>query len=63
MNKLTQTTATANSWQRVLPLLDSRFHVIAVDQLGFGLSDKPNKASYSTSMFAANLHTFIAGNL
>jgi pimeloyl-ACP methyl ester carboxylesterase len=49
------------SWQRVLPLFDSRFHVIAVDQLGFGASSKPEKASYSTEMFAANLHSFISG--
>lgn len=49
------------SWQRVLPLFDSRFRVIALDQLGFGLSSKPTKASYSTAMFADNLKSFIAG--
>jgi pimeloyl-ACP methyl ester carboxylesterase len=49
------------SWQRVLPLLDSRFHVVAVDLLGFGESSKPDKASYSVTMFAENLHSFISG--
>ena len=49
------------TWQRVLPLLDTRFRVIAVDQLGFGLSSKPDGASYSTTMFADNLNTFISG--
>jgi len=45
-------TSEAPTWRHVLPLLATRFRVIAVDLPGFGLSDKPAGFDYSLRGFA-----------
>src|SRR5215471_18844047 len=32
------------TWRQVMPVLATRFHVYALDQLGFGQSDKPQRS-------------------
>lgn len=46
------------SWSRVLPLLDKKFHVFALDQRGHGETDKPQK-NYAMKDFAADVVAFM----
>lgn len=53
-------TASAYVWQTVAPLLaDAGFHVIAVDLLGFGYSEKPRWFDYSINSQARVLSRFM----
>jgi len=42
------------NWQRTIPQFADEFHVIAMDMLGFGLTDKPESITYSQA--ARNQH-------
>jgi len=46
-------------YERVIPLLAASFRVIALDLLGFGLSDKPSKKEYSLELYASLIHEFL----
>jgi 2-hydroxy-6-oxonona-2,4-dienedioate hydrolase len=46
-------------WDSVIPALSARFHVIALDQIGFGRSDKP-LLNYRVSTFVDFLGGFLA---
>ena len=46
------------SYSRVLPLIDKRFRIYAIDQRGHGDSDRPD-AGYEMSNFAADLIAFM----
>ena len=39
-------------WQKLWPKLNERFHLITLDMLGFGFSDKPTSVLYSIGMQA-----------
>ena len=44
------------NWKGVIPTLAQRFHVLAVDMLGFGKTDKPDPAKFAYSQPARNDH-------
>lgn len=46
-------------WRKILPLLSSKYRVIAVDLLGCGLSDKSLDMDYSLQSHAAVIREFI----
>lgn len=46
-------------FRKVIKLLRSSFRCVAVDHIGFGLSDKPEKYDYSTSNHGKTLEQFI----
>jgi pimeloyl-ACP methyl ester carboxylesterase/tetratricopeptide (TPR) repeat protein len=46
------------SYSRVLPLIDKRFHIYAIDQRGHGDSDRPSDG-YDMSNFAADIVAFM----
>lgn len=46
-------------WRRVIPLLARDFHVYAVDLLGYGDSDKPERADLSVAGQAGHLRAFM----
>jgi len=48
----------AERWLKVIPLLSSKYRVIAPDLIGFGHSDKPS-ADYTIEFFAKSLTGFI----
>jgi pimeloyl-ACP methyl ester carboxylesterase len=48
----------SQTWRAVLPLLASRFTVIAPDLLGHGLSDKP-RADYAISAYACGMRDLL----
>lgn len=48
----------ASVWDSVIPALSAKFHVIALDQIGFGRSDKP-LLNYRVSTFVDFLDGFI----
>ncbi len=48
-------------WRHVIADLDGRARVIALDHLGFGLSDRPPEAGYRPEDHAARFRTFIDG--
>lgn len=50
---------TSQTWSRVMPLLASRYTVIAPDLLGHGLSDKP-RADYAISAYACGMRDLLA---
>jgi pimeloyl-ACP methyl ester carboxylesterase len=56
-------------YEQVIPLLSRSFRVIAVDLLGFGLSEKPQGKDYSLELYASLIREFlektgsIGGNL
>ncbi len=47
------------SWQQLAPLLATRFHVITLDLVGFGLSSKPSDYDYSNAHHARTVSEFI----
>lgn len=49
----------AERWLKVIPLLSSKYRVIAPDVIGFGHSDKPS-ADYTIEFFGKFLSSFIA---
>jgi pimeloyl-ACP methyl ester carboxylesterase len=49
----------SQTWSRVMPLLASRYTVIAPDLLGHGLSDKP-RADYAISAYACGMRDLLA---
>lgn len=51
--------AAAESWQFTIPALAANYHVIALDQIGFGKSDKPF-LKYRIGTFADFLDKFMA---
>lgn len=48
----------AERWLKVIPLLSSKYRVIALDVIGFGYSDKPS-TDYTVEFFAKFLSSFI----
>jgi 2-hydroxy-6-oxo-6-(2'-aminophenyl)hexa-2,4-dienoate hydrolase len=44
------------NWRTVMPLLAEHFHVVALDMLGFGRTDKPAGADFVYSQEARNRH-------
>jgi pimeloyl-ACP methyl ester carboxylesterase len=46
-------------YEQVIPLLSKSFRVIALDLLGFGLSDKPQGKKYSLELYASLIHDFL----
>jgi len=46
-------------YRKVINLLQSRYRCVALDHLGFGLSDKPSGADYTPQGHAARLERFI----
>ncbi len=46
-------------YDQVIPALSKSFRVIALDLLGFGLSDKPRQKSYSLELYASLIHEFL----
>jgi pimeloyl-ACP methyl ester carboxylesterase len=46
-------------YDQVIPLLSRSFRVIALDLLGFGLSDKPRNKKYSLDLYASLIHEFL----
>lgn len=46
-------------YDQVIPALSESFRVIALDLLGFGLSDKPRNKSYSLELYASLIHEFL----
>ena len=48
----------ATNWAPTVPVLATRFHVIALDQIGFGASDKPH-VPYSVGTLVDFLHGFL----
>src|ERR1700750_2059038 len=50
---------TSQAWNRVIPLLASRYTVLAPDLLGHGLPDKP-RADYSISAYACGMRDLLA---
>jgi pimeloyl-ACP methyl ester carboxylesterase len=46
-------------WDEVAPRLADRFHVVALDQRGHGLSDRPADQDYSFEAVTADLHGVI----
>jgi pimeloyl-ACP methyl ester carboxylesterase len=51
-------TQTSFTWERVIPKLAKRFHVLAPDLLGHGESDKP-RGDYSLGAFASGLRDLL----
>jgi pimeloyl-ACP methyl ester carboxylesterase len=47
-------------WQRIIPLLSTKYDVIAVDLLGCGDSDMPLDVSYAIKDHAERLHEFVS---
>ncbi len=47
--------ASAHSWRKVIPRLAERYRVIALDLLGFGLTDRPSGADRYTRASQVNL--------
>ncbi len=45
-------------WEQTIPALKSKYHVWALDQIGFGQSDKPF-LNYRVAVFVEFLHAFI----
>lgn len=45
-------------YRHVIKTLTSNFRCIAVDHIGFGLSDKPEQYNYSTQNYSATLEKF-----
>src|ERR1700709_320079 len=50
--------ASSQTWSGVMPLLASRYTVIAPDLLGHGLSDKP-RADYAISAYACGMRDLL----
>jgi pimeloyl-ACP methyl ester carboxylesterase len=46
-------------YEQVIPLLSKSFRVIALDLLGFGLSEKPGNKEYTLELYAALIHEFL----
>lgn len=46
-------------WRHLVRALSSRYRCIAVDHLGFGLSDRPREASYTPEAHAKRLAEFV----
>jgi pimeloyl-ACP methyl ester carboxylesterase len=46
-------------YEQVIPSLSKSFRVIALDLLGFGLSDKPKGKEYSLDLYASLIHEFL----
>jgi haloalkane dehalogenase len=46
-------------YRKLIPTLSSKFRCIAVDHLGFGLSDKPRKADYSPAGHSKRLEALL----
>jgi pimeloyl-ACP methyl ester carboxylesterase len=46
-------------YEQVIPLLSQSFRVIAVDLLGFGLSEKPHGKDYSLKLYASLIQEFL----
>ncbi|MEI6758433.1 MAG: alpha/beta hydrolase [Chlorobium sp.] len=46
-------------YEQVIPSLSKSFRVIAIDLLGFGLSDKPKKKEYTLELYASLIHEFL----
>ena len=46
-------------YDQVIPALSKSFRVIALDLLGFGLSDKPRQKNYSLELYASLIHEFL----
>ena len=44
------------NWRTVMPILAEHFHVVAVDMVGFGRTDKPAQAGFVYSQEARNRH-------
>jgi len=44
--------ASSWDWQALWPILSQHYQVVALDQLGFGFSDKPSRLTYSVKMQA-----------
>jgi pimeloyl-ACP methyl ester carboxylesterase len=51
----------AHDWDDVAPALEQRYRLIALDQRGFGESDRAPDAAYALSDFAGDLEGFVAG--
>jgi len=46
-------------FEQVIPALSASFRVLAVDFLGFGLSDKPGEKMYSLELYASLIREFL----
>lgn len=46
-------------WRHLIKALSANHRCIALDHIGFGLSDKPKNYNYTTQQHAANLEAFI----
>ncbi|ACF46479.1 alpha/beta hydrolase fold [Prosthecochloris aestuarii DSM 271] len=46
-------------YEQVVPLLTGSFRVLAIDLLGFGMSDKPKCAPYSLKLYASLIREFL----
>ncbi|HEX4948923.1 MAG TPA: alpha/beta fold hydrolase, partial [Blastocatellia bacterium] len=45
-------------WEQTIPALQAKYHVWAIDQIGFGQSDKPFM-NYRVAVFVEFLHAFM----
>lgn len=50
--------ASAERWARVIPYLSKKYHVIAVDLIGYGFSDKPS-VDYTPAFFSQFIFDFL----
>jgi pimeloyl-ACP methyl ester carboxylesterase len=50
--------ASAERWEKVIPYLDKKYHLIIPDVIGFGYSDKPN-VDYTVEFFVNFLADFL----
>jgi pimeloyl-ACP methyl ester carboxylesterase len=46
-------------YEQVIPYLSKSFRVLALDFLGFGLSDKPERKKYTLELFASLIYEFL----
>ena len=47
------------AWRDILEALSGNFHTMAVDLIGFGVSDKPEKADYTINGFSSFITDFL----
>lgn len=48
------------TWKELIdPLAEAGYHVWAIDLIGYGLSDKPDKATYNVDFFVQQIYAFM----
>lgn len=49
----------SRNWRGVMQKLQDKYHIYAIDQRGFGMTDKPNEYAYTATELASDVNLFM----